>query len=351
MREPSFSDALQVLLLQVADEGRGDVLFGESFSRLANEVGPFMIGEEFPSVYLECPLIGDPFIDITVLYSKLEPGTHVEHPAASGTEAMLDWFAGVCIDHAEACCGYELDVKEPKLPAAAIHFQPRAKTQLVRPFCEAVGESARADLYLDLAERMPEGWPLSFFGMFRGRPGSPLRVCGYMDGDESDACAADSQRLAQVFDEVGFSAYDNAMLAEISAFLAAAPGSVDFQFDVYPDGSLGDTFAIDAQFKIEQPNDVLKNFKDGRASRVMRLFEEAGVADDRWKLVPEAAFARALPMEQADGSLGRYAFTVMPQWAKARWRRCALQPGKVYYYANAGFLAQKDSASGASPSR
>ena len=88
MREPSFSDALQVLLLQVADEGRGDVLFGESLSRLANEVGPFMIGEEFPSVYLECPLIGDPFIDITVLYSKLEPGTHVEHPAASGTEAI-----------------------------------------------------------------------------------------------------------------------------------------------------------------------------------------------------------------------------------------------------------------------
>ena len=71
MREPSFSDALQVLLLQAADEGRGDVLFGESFSRLANEVGPFLRGEEFPSVYLECPLIGDPFIDVTVRSSIL----------------------------------------------------------------------------------------------------------------------------------------------------------------------------------------------------------------------------------------------------------------------------------------
>ena len=341
MREPSFSDALQVLLLQAADEGRGDVLFGESFSRLANEVGPFMIGEEFPSVYLECPLIGDPFIDVTVLYSRLKPDTHVEHPAASGTEAMLDWFAGVCADHTDVCCGYELDVKEPKLPAAAIHFQPRAKTQLVRPFCEVVGEAARADLYLDLAERMPEGWPLSFFGMFRGRPGSPLRVCGYMGEDESGACATDPRRLAQVFDEVGFSAYDDAMLAEVGAFLAAVPGAVDFQFDVYPDGSLGDTFAIDAQFKIEQPDEVLKNFQDGRAARIMRLFEKAGAADDRLKLIPEVAFARALPAEQEDGSVGRYAFTIMPQWAKARWRGCELQPGKMYFYANAGFLKKE----------
>ena len=117
-----------------------------------------------------------------------------------------------------------------------------------------------------------------------------------------------------------------------------ASGGVDFQFDVYPDGNVGDTFAIDVQFQIEQPEDVQESFSSGGAGLLMRMLEEKGVADGRWRLVPEAAFARALSMQRDDGGTGRYAFTLMPQWAKARWRGCALQPAKMYFLANAGFL-------------
>lgn len=341
MREPSFADALKVLLLQAADEGRGNALFGESLTRATSESAPFIVGEEFPSIYLECPLLGSPFLDITVLYPRLECGTRVDHPAAAGTGAMLDWFAEACGGLPEVCCGFELDTKEPDLPAAAVHFQPRAHTDLVQPFCESVGEPERAPLYLELAKRMPAGWPLSFFGMFRGRPGSPLRVCGYLDEEEKAACADNPRRLASTFDEVGFSAYDDAMLAELSTFLSVAPGGVDFQFDVYPDGSVGDTFAIDVQFEIEQPEDVQESFSNGAAGLLMRMLEEKGAADGRWKLVPKAAFARALPTQRDDDTIGRYAFTLMPQWAKARWRKCALQPAKMYFFAHAGFLKDR----------
>ena len=338
MREPSYEDALQVLLLQAADEGRGEVLFGECLDRASREVGPFMVGKSFPSVYLECPLLGEPFLDLTILYAQLERGTRIDHPAVGNANAMLEWYAETCNGQSNECCGFELDIKEPELPVAAVHFQPRAGLHLVRPFCESVGEPDRADLYLDLAKRMPDGWPLSFFGMFRGRPGSPLRVCGYLDMNERTACAEDPQRLAATFDRVGFSAYDEATLSEICSFLAVSPGTVDFQLDVYPDGSLGDTFAIDAQFEIEQPENVCDSFENGPASRIMHLLEEKGVADERWKLVPNAAFARCLPVERADGSTGRYAFTVMPQWAKIRWRRGTLQQAKMYFFANACFL-------------
>lgn len=340
MQAPSFADSLKVLLLQEADEGRGGALCGKNVDRVAHEAGPFMIGEEFPSVYLESPLLGDPFTDITVLYSRLAPGTHVKHPAAAGTDAMLGWFADACEGLSHVCCGFELDTKEPELPAAAVHFQPRKHADLVRPFCESLGESARGELYLDLAARMPEGWPLSFFGMFRGRPGSPLRVCGYLSPEEQEACANDPMHLARIFGKVGFTAYDEAMLNEVSTLFATAPQQADFQFDVYPDGSLGDTFAIDIQFKIEQPEAVQASFESGRASRIMRLLEEKGAADERWKLVPNAAFARAIPIQQENGTLGRFAFSLMPQWAKARWRNRTLQPAKIYMLATAGFLEE-----------
>lgn len=334
----TFADSFEVLCLQAADDGRGPILFGDSFERARKALRPFMVGKTFPDVYMEFPLIGEPFMDVTVLLKKLEPGTRIDSPAAAGTEAMLDWYAGILDDHKGIACGYEVDTKEPGLPAAAIHFQPQRKTELVEPFCEVVGEPERAALYLDLNARMPEGWPLSFFGMFRGRPGSPLRVCGYLGAATQAACASDPDELGRVFRTIGFSAYDDAMLAQVSQLMAVTPGLVDFQFDIYPDGSLGDTFAIDLQFAIEQPENVRACFTDGGGADVMNLLEKWGAADERWHLGAEASFARAIPAQRDDGTLCRWAFTLLPQWAKARWRNGILQPSKLYLLGHSGPL-------------
>ena len=337
MLPPSYADSFEVLCLQAASDGRGPVLFGDSLARVRTAVRPFVVGEEFPSVYLEFPLIGEPFLDVTLLYGSLPAGTRIESEAAAGTQGICDWFASLGDSYEAISFGYELDTKEPELPAAAVHFQPRKHTELVRPFCEAAGEPERAYLYLGLHDRMPQEWPLSFFGMFRGRPSSPLRVCGYLSDAEVRTCAQDPSRLPAVFDAIGFEAYDEEMLAQARELMATRPLSVDFQFDIYPDGRMGDTFALDVQFGIEQPHAVRENFDTGVAGSAMRLLERWGAADERWKLAPQAAFARSIPMERDDGTLGPYAFTVMPQWVKARWRSGVLQQSKLYYLGNAGF--------------
>ena len=41
------------------------------------------------------------------------------------------------------------------------------------PFCEALGEPDADRMYVDKAARMPEGWSLTFAGVFRGSLGSP----------------------------------------------------------------------------------------------------------------------------------------------------------------------------------
>ena len=337
MRAPSHADAFEVLCLQAADNGRKDVLLGESVDRARTQGRPFMLGEEFPSVYLEMPLIGDPFLDVTILYAKIAPQTRVDSPAAGRHEAMFDWYAEVVTPaYEDVCCGFELDTSRASLPEAAVHFQPRIHTELVRPFCEAIGEPERADLYLDLVARMPAGWPLSFFGLFRGRPGTPMRVCGYLGDRARRSCANDPAHLAATFDQIGFTAYDDALLAQACELMASGLGSLDFQFDVYPDGHLSDVFALDLKFEIEKPEAVLRAFDDGPAGETMRLFERWGIADERWKLIPQAAFARSLPVETDDGGWYSYAFTLMPGWAKVRWSSGVLQPSKFYFLASAG---------------
>ena len=343
MKQPTNYDAFQVLLLQLQDEGRGEMLLGESAHRARHVAEPFLIGEKLPGIYLELPLIGDPFLDMTILYGdEATPNSHVESAATGDTKALFDWFVKTRHDFEDVSFGFELDTKEPELPKAAIHFQPRKHIELVEPFCKLIGEPDRAKTYLDMVKRMPEEWQLSFFGMFRGRPDSPLRVCGYLTSDERVKCAEDPAHLAEVFSEVGFTAYDDALLNETCELMAIAHKGLDFQFDVYPDGHLSDTFAFDVQFGIDQPESVRNCFQSGTASDVVELLERWGIADKRWKSAVDATFARALPVELDDGTAGRYAFTLMPQWLKVRWRAGTLQPAKLYFLANAGLTEDKD---------
>lgn len=334
----SYPEAFEVLCLQASDDGRGEVLFGESLQRARRSVPPFLVGSRFPSVYLECPLVGTPFLDVTVLYDTISHGQRVSSNAATGSDALFDWFAGVCETHDGISFGFELDTKHEELPQAAVHFQPRWHAELVEPFCAAAGEGERAALYLDLAERMPRGWLLSFFGMFRGRSGSSLRVCGYHGNEQRQACAESTSHVAEVFDSIGFAAYDDVMLRQISELMALAPGQTDFQFDVLSDGSLGSTFSIDVRFAIEQPRLVRASFEKGPVSQVMRYLQAHDVVDDRYRLAAEAAFARALPLLDDGGAQCVYTFTLMPQWVKVRWTDGELQPSKLYFLGSAGPL-------------
>ena len=338
MKVPTHADAFEVLCLQAASDGRNEVLFGDCLQRARTSLRPFMLGREFPYVYLEFPLIGDPFMDVTMLYGLVDQGTHVDSPAAPHSDELFDWYAPLKRTFNDIAFGFELDVENPELPAAAVHFQPRAHRELVEPFCSVAGESERAALYLDLAERMPANWDLSFFGMFRGRPGSPLRVCGYLLPEEVSRCAEDAHHLPDVFGTVGFTAYDDAMLEQVRTLLAACSTYVDYQFDVYPDGSLGDTFALDIELDEKNPRAIQQSFSSGMSAQIMGMLEAWGAADERWKRAGSVGFARALPVELDDGSMGRYSFALMPHWLKARWRGGVLQPSKLYLSARAGLL-------------
>ena len=338
MKAPSHADAFEVLCLQMFSDGRGDVLFGPSLARVRETLRPLMVGEEFPSVYFEFPLCGEPFLDVTVLYNERSGVRKIESDAVRGLDALFAWYAEATQGDEGSSFGFELDVGKQDVPVAGIHFQPRSRIELVEPFCEVVGEADKASLYLEFSERAPDDWKPSFFGMFRGRPGSPLRVCGYLSVHETQACAKDRAYMKSVFDQVGFTAYDDSMVDQVCELLSFAPGVVDYQFDIYPDGTLGEVFAFDVQFEIEQTEAVHENFRNGPASKVMGLLERWGVADERWKLGIDATFARSIPVELSDGATGKLCFVIMPQWVKIRWRNGVLQPSKIYHYGNAEVL-------------
>ena len=336
---PSNTMALQALLLRAASDGREEHLFGDSFARAREILPDFLPEGAFPEIYLEFPLLGKPFLDATILYHQTEiRHLSVSSPAVVGTMEMLNWFDGLNAPYKDVCCGYELDFKKAEFSAAGVHLQPRTHLELVEPFCKSLGETRCAPLYLEMAKRMQDTWPLSFLGLFRGRPDSPLRVCGYLLREELDTCKKDAGRIMNIFKTAGFSAVDETMIRQICDLFAATPGVADFQFDIEPDGSCGDMFAIDVMFESLPSGDMITSFDRGKNHRLMELLESWKITDARWKNGVELSFTKSFPVTLEDSSTVCYALSLLPQWIKIRWIDGRLQPSKLYLHAKAGII-------------
>ena len=182
---------------------------------------------------------------------------------------------------------------------------------------------------------MPEEWQISYFGFMPGKPEYPLRVGGYLDTDEMRSCARNPGLLAERFDKIGFSAYNEDMLRQIADLLAAAPEQCDYQFNVLPDGRLSDVFDLEIKTDIDDPARVNESFSNGTVKQMLDILGRMGIADGRREKCG-FAFGRTVPFENAEGVPEPFVFLLMPQWTKARWKGGKPLTSKMYYYGHAG---------------
>ncbi len=327
--------AFDALYTIAADDGREEALFGSSFGLARRVYERTLIGSGYPMAHLEFPLMGEPCFDLLSVHGYVEPGARFAPGAGFGYQNMFDWFASVCKPGGKISCGIELDTSTGEAERAGVYLQQRKRHELVAPFLESIGEAERAQAYQDMLSRMPEGWPPSYVGLFPARPGTPMRIGGYMDDSELERCADDPAHLGDCFQKIGFSAFDAPMLERCVEFMRLAP-SVDFQFDIMPDGSLGDTFGLSLSFNETKPREARACMESGYGAAVMRALQDWELADDRWKTIAGAAFARHVGYERDDGTEGRFALCIRFNYAKVKFRACEPQPAKFYLTCTAG---------------
>ena len=339
MLKPDQMESFDVLYSLASADGRGEALFGNSIELARPVYEKTLIGDDYPIAYLEFPLLGEPCFDILSVHAAVSPGDKFAPGAGFGRQDMYDWFATVS-DGKSISCGLEMDTSTGETQAAGVYFQQRRRTELVAPFLESIGESARLKSYMDLLERMPEGWPPAYVGLFPGREGTPLRLGGYMGRDAQKACSEDPQQLAAFFDRIGFSAYNRDMLERCSTFMSLAP-TLDFQFDIFPDGSLGPTFGLSLSFNETKPREAQECMSTGYGADIMQLLEKWGLADERWRLIADAAFARHIPVEAEDGSMIRYALCILFNFAKVKFTNGDARPAKFYFMLRGDVLEEE----------
>ena len=315
MNALTYEDTFNIMCDHLQERACDRLFSADDLQRVRTVVPPFLVGRRFPEIYLEFPLAGSPFLDATILYNKLSGDEMITSPLAQGCDEMLRIFADLQKDHPRLCCGFEIDAGRQG-SAAAIHFEPYGHTETVPIFCKSIGMEAYAELYLKTAERMKNIWPLSFFGMFRGRSDAPLRVCGYLGTKSTGSLYSAKDTVVTAFDKAGFSAYDDKMLEEIRAVLDAASLGVDYQIDIYPDGTTDDTFSFDVSLS-------------GNDDMIMSLLTDWRIADERLDMMGKMRSCFAIPFVNGDG-ITAYIMIIKPLWVKFRWKNKLLQNAKCY---------------------
>ena len=336
VKKPTQMMAFDALYSIAAKNGREEALFGRSIELARPAYEKTLVGDGYPTAYLEFPLLGEPRFDLLSVHERVEPGSRFAPGAGFGYQSMIDWYSTLERDEGNSMgCGIELDCGEGETDRAGVYLQQRSRHELVTPFLESVGEVGRAASYLDVLSRMPQGWPPAYVGLFPGRAGTPLRIGGYLDERTQQTYIDDPAKLGRAFDAIGFVAYDAGMLARCAEFMRLAP-SVDFQFDIMADGRLGDTFGLSLSFNGARLGRARECMESGYGARLMEKFESWGLADERWHLIADTSFARHVGFNREDGTTGRFALCVLFNYAKVKFTRAEAQPAKFYLMLQAG---------------
>ena len=337
MNEPNNKRAFEILCALCASDGRGEALFGEDIKQLPERIGPFLDTAAFPSIHLEFPLLGEPYTDVTVLYRTIDEGMRIRSEAVGDTGPLFDWYADICSKYPRVCFGFELDSALDHMKAA-FGFQPREANELVMPFCDITGTAKQGERYLRAAEKMPKAWPLSYFGVYPGRDNAPFRVCGYYDRKIASSHDILPDKIKADFEKIGFEAYDLPMLEQISKILSLGVNAIDFQFDIYPDESFSDVFALDVQLKEMSSIKVREDFENGVSAEVVSILKSWGIADGRTSMLKDLSLSRGIKVMSENDGIVDYALICKPEWIKFRWKDRKLQPSKCYCLLYAGRL-------------
>ena len=336
IQQPSPVEVFDLLYILAARDGREEALFGSSADLAYPVAKQALIGDIYPSIYLEFPLKRKPCFDLLVGYGEMPSGLRFAPDGGFGYQPLFDWFSSLPTGHG-ASCGFSMDTGSGETQRPGVYLQYRNQPDLAAPFLDVIGESGRFSSYSAALLRLPKGMPASYIGLFPGREGTPLRIGGYMGRSLQTDAARTPGLLGKCFDRIGFYAYDGAMLERCGEIFSLAP-SVDFQFNLFPDGALGDVFGLSMSFNRVSPRQAAEWMTTGCGRDMMLLLQRWGLADDRWKLLPGTAISKGIPVEGPRGEKKLLGLVVRFNYAKVKFKGGAPVSAKFYLRLHAGLL-------------
>lgn len=324
-------DALYAL---AAGEGREELLFGDAAPLAHEAFRRSLAGDGFPVVWFEVPLLGRPRFDLHVALSReaLHAGVRFLPGAGSGYDELLRWYTEE--EPGGNGLAFAYDVGEGRIDDPAIHVNVNgAPLSNIGRFFELTAGEGAGGRYASFASRLPAGWRVWYTGVHPGRPGTPVRVDCFVNAMTKATYAADYALFEDDLRACGFEAI-GPRLRSLVAPILESPFTLELQFDVLRDGSLGPTLGVSAGFDLNAAAKVRALFGEGRpGAELLGKIESLRLADTRWRHIPDASFSTLVRL---DGEA--LALFCSPTFVKLRLRDGEPFDAKVYLQAGAHVL-------------
>ena len=311
-----------------AANGRDSALFGPHVVRGREAFIRSVPGNRFPELWFELPLAGSPWFDLHVLTAQedLPAGMTPAAEFCGGHPEAFRWFAAAP-NVRQLALSWDLNSGGP--PAAAIQLLMDARDD--RTFCDflkAAGRPEAVSACQAFLSRLPEGWYPCYSGVFPARPGHHLRVECIPAFTLQQAYARDPALLERHLSQVGITRFGSTVIPRCR-YLASLPFQFEFQFDVEESGAAGPVFGASVRFAVADETDGIQAFRaDGAAGGLMAEIEKWGLADDRWRLLEDTAFAQLVTRRGENCRI-----FCAPVFIKLRWRDGEPLDAKAYLMA------------------
>ena len=317
-----------ILYALAARDGREAALFGDCAPLAREAFARSLPGGGFPELWFELPLAGAPWFDLHALASRgdLDPRAGFAPEACGGNPGAFAWFAA-CEGARQLALSWDVSAGEVRDPAVQL-LAGTSDAQVTCGFLEAVGRGDATGAYCAFRERLPREWFACYAGVFPKRQVPFLRVECIPEAGLQRAYAEDAALLEAHLRQAGLDVPGDTVLARCQA-LAGMPFQFEFQFDVTPEGRAGATLGASVRFAASSDAGPWQAFDpDGAAGALMRQVEGWGLADGRWRLLAQAAFATRATFEGESALLFCY-----PAFVKLRWRDGRPLDAKAYLMA------------------
>lgn len=321
-----------IIYALAARDGREAALFGGCASLAHDAFCASVTGEPFPEVWFEIPLLGDPWFDVHILTSREAMDDSTEPPTGCGQKAQdaFRWFR-TSHNTRQLALSWDIGTSGAKEPAIQVLlYEPDADASCA--FLESVGRADAQEAYRTFVERIPQDWFACYSGVFPTRTTPFLRVECVTSYELRDAYAADANLLRAHLEQCGlpFASDASCDIVPVCQHLASLPYQLEFQFNIDKDGNPTDVFSPSVRFALSHGTSNQECFDvNGPIAELMSFLESKGLADDRWRLLADTAFAQSIKKD--GGAMGT--LYCAPIFIKLRWSQGKLLDTKAYLIA------------------
>ena len=300
--------AFRRLYARAAAEGRGEVLFGaDAAEKSVSVLEKYAVVGTTKAIFcFEFPFIGKPYMDLLIGCEAGDispPVTFAKEP-----DPIIRRFFDACTEKrnwAGYAFGYSFDLSASLTAAPGLYVLPpleQPPENYVPTLLKATGCEDRIKQVMAAFTAAPPVWHPHYAGLMAGRQDTPIRLgfsLMHKDSLRYSANKDDFWRDIESYMDLSFTPEGR----EILSLLVEGGYLCDLQFDLFPDGNLGDGLGVSVNFGFQSvdPRNSKGFLERGDAKRMMQRIENLGLADTRWRQMDSACCANFRAVRTKDG--------------------------------------------------